>query len=114
MTAQEPEGFESGWENPDHHPDLARRARPMFDAKGNAVKEPPEPEPLTAAERAMFAAMESGHGTIVVPEGVTIVPALPTGDRLDRIRELVEEGLESESSKGWILALTEIKRELDK
>lgn len=52
--------FESGWENLDHHPDITQRPRPMFDAKGNPVETAPEPEPLTAAERAMFAAVEAG------------------------------------------------------
>jgi hypothetical protein len=115
MTSQEPAGFESGWENPDHHPDLAKRARPMFDAKGRAVETPPEPEPLTAAERAMFAAMEDG-GPVSGPAAVVVGERGPERIELPilaRIRELVEEALESESAKGWIMALTDIKRELD-
>jgi hypothetical protein len=57
MTQPKPE---SGWENPDHHPDLAKRPRPMFGPDGKPVAKLPEPEPLTPAEVAMFAAMEAG------------------------------------------------------
>lgn len=140
MSTNEPKGFESGWENLDRHPDLSQRPRPMFDPKGNPVEAAPEPEPLTAAEQAMFVAVEAGvdPGTPVVhgPTGVIVgesaartaalygVPAgtvvtaasMTPGTELRKavkIRELATRALDNPSPAAWAVALSEILRELD-
>lgn len=143
MKKNEPRGFESGWENLDHHPDLTQRPRPMFDAKGNPVETAPEPEPLTAAEEAMFAAVEAGvdpaaavaTGVIVgqdeekrakivelarggVIKSGTVVDLdlmIPMAEmaKAAKIRELATTALDSPSPAAWAVALAEILRELD-
>lgn len=136
MTQPKPE---SGWENPDHHPDSTKR-RPMFDLDGKPVTELPEPEPLTPAEVAMFAAMDAGGrppqeltirstkgmalldnqgriGAVVsmdVPSrdiNVNPVP-LPVSTR-SRIQELATRALDNPSPASWAVALDEILRELE-
>lgn len=143
MSRQEPKGFESGWENPDQHPDLTKRARPMFGPDGEPVASVPEPEPLTPAERAMFAALEAGTtqaqavatGAIVgeatenqeqivelarggVIKAGTVVDMdlmIPMAEmaKAARIRELATSALDNPSPAAWAVALTEIVRELD-
>lgn len=139
MTNQQ---FESGWENPDHHPGLEKRARPMFDKDGNPVTSVPEPEPLTPAERAMFEAVDiSREGAAerpVIPHPMdsfphTINRPLATGGpvkstpilvgeqgperieprRIALIRELATRALDNPSPASWAVALDEIIRELD-
>jgi hypothetical protein len=119
MTQPKPE---SGWENPDHHPD-SKKARPMFGPDGRPVDKLPEPEPLTQAELAMFAAMEAGAPVAVaVAAGVIAgeqdlatggpVYMMPTG-KAARIRELAVSALENPRPASWAVALGEIVRELD-
>lgn len=126
------EQFESGWENPDHHPSLEQRARPMFDKDGKPVDAAPEPEPLTAAELAMFEAVATGVivGEATERRGWSIGPDYPVGikagevvtaekmnaaieARMARIRELATRALDNPSPAAWAVALTEILRELD-
>lgn len=91
MSKNEPQGFESGWENLDHHPDLTQRPRPMFDPKGNPVEAAPEPEPLTAAEQAMFAAVEAGvDPAAAVATGVIVGEA---EEKREKIIELARGGM---------------------
>jgi hypothetical protein len=110
---------ESGWENPDHHPDLTKRARPMFGPDGKPTDKAPEPEPLTPAERALFgAAVVNGNGQVASVTAGTIMSAAgmtPMADRakVTRARSLAAEALENPSPAAWAVALTEIVRELD-
>jgi hypothetical protein len=133
MTQPKPE---SGWENPDHHPDSTKR-RPMFDADGKPVTELPEPEPLTPAEVAMFAAMEAGApaaqavatGVLVGQQGMALlddrgrIASVVSMDPAEaivqmresqaaRIRELATRALDNPSPASWAVALDEILREL--
>ena len=134
MTAQQP--AESGWENPDQHPD-STKVRPMFDPHGKMVNRAPEPEPLTAAEVAMFAAMEAGTteaqavatGVRVGQQGMALldsqgrIGAVVSMDPAEaivrmregqaaRIRELATRALDNPSPASWAVALDEILREL--
>jgi hypothetical protein len=122
MTQPQPQ---SGWENPDHHPD-SKKARPMFGPDGKPVDKLPEPEPLTQAELAMFAAMEAGASEAQsVATGVFVggqlasVTAVHDGDRAPcivkaaRVRELATKALDNPSPASWAVALAEIVRELD-
>lgn len=130
----------SGWENPDGHKGIERRPRPMFDAAGNAVDSAPEPEPLTPAERAMFAAVEAGadRATAVATglvageladhlkaldaetarESVIDAPVRKITDLRSarwhaRITELATTALDNPMPAAWAVALGEILRELD-
>lgn len=67
---------QEGWENPDHHPSLNQRPRPMFDPGGKPVTRAPEPEPLTPAELAMF---EAAEDMSVVKQGGEDSPLSPGG-----------------------------------
>jgi hypothetical protein len=135
MTQPKPE---SGWENPDHHPD-SKKARPMFGPDGKPVDKLPEPEPLTQAELAMFAAMEAGASQAqAVATGVIVgeqdlatggiirgsLASIMSGTKINagmmtpigkatRIRELATKALDNPSPASWAVALAEIVRELD-
>jgi hypothetical protein len=114
--------YESGWENLDGHPDITKRPRPMFDAAGNPVTSIPEPEPLTAAERAMFDAMEAGRPGNMAPtvelvsQDVTAVAAHMISREAELeavlvlIREEVDGALDQERSREWLLALAGIDK----
>src|SRR5687768_16714462 len=116
MSKQQPS---SGWENPDGHPSVQQVGRPMFDADGKPVTSLPEPEPLTPAERAMFAAMERGQEApeleIVRPAPVA-VPANWDARLLasmGKIKLLALAALESPSPAAWAVALDEISKECE-
>lgn len=119
------QGPASGWENPDGHKGIEKRARPMFDTAGNAVDSAPPAEDLTPAERAMFAAVEAGAdqatavatGVIVGESGPEMIDPEMIGRlrraRDSRIRELATTALDNPMPAAWALALGEILRELE-
>lgn len=120
MTQQQ---YESGWENPDQHPDLAQRQRPMFDAQGRQVDTAPPPDPAPELDRmGLF-----GEPLMNVPDvltdvtvgegktaGVPLVKIELTDDahaqarRLAEIRSVAEAGLNDASPAGWAVALDRI------
>jgi hypothetical protein len=108
---------ESGWENPDHHPDLTQRARPMFGPDGKPVTKAPEPVPLTPAERAVFvsAVVDSNGRVASVTAGARVAPLMEARllGTVTRVRSLAADALENPSPAAWAVALAEIVRELD-
>lgn len=90
--------FASGWENPDHHPDLNERPRPMYDGDGRPVTQAPPPDPAPELDRMGL------HGEPVdqvvrpgdAPETMVMSTTAGTGatnpDRAQAIRSLLSRG----------------------
>lgn len=124
MTKQQ---YESGWENPDHHPDLQQRQRPMFDAQGRQVDTAPPPDPAPELDRmGLFGEPligQVGEGKtagvpLVFPDARgTMLPRHPNNaangdeiqpDALAEIRAVAEAALNDASPAGWAVALDRI------
>lgn len=111
MTQQQ---YESGWENPDQHPDLEQRQRPMYDAQGRQVDTAPPPDPAPELDRmGLFGEPLTGKILEQVGVGTTVKIEL-TDDarararRLAEIRALALAALEDASPAGWAVALDRI------
>jgi hypothetical protein len=103
----------SGWENLDNH--KPTEARPMFGPDGvTPVTAPPVADDLTPAERAMFAALESGGpvsagAAVVLGDGPTFTPLPDHLERLAAIRKVAADALESNRTAHWAAALDKIQ-----
>jgi hypothetical protein len=107
---------ESGWENPDQHPDLTQRPRPMFDARGKAVTQAPPPDPAPELEHmGLFGEPRTGKGErpSIAPGTVVSVDLMtpldrPLDGRLAEIHALALAALEDASPANWAVALDRI------
>jgi hypothetical protein len=105
---------ESGWENPDQHPDLTQRPRPMFDARGRAVTQAPPPDPAPELERMGLFGQPIVTGDVVVTEAIDVplrsleTEAMRQDAKLAEIHALALAALEDASPANWAVALDRI------
>lgn len=92
--------FESGWENPDNHPSIAERPRPMFDTDGRPTDHAPPPEPAPELDGLIRPGDVNASQSLILSDGATYEPLPDHLDRLDRIK-IITDRLDQETYLQW-------------